>query len=187
MPPRFQDSDTGLSSSQDFTRFPSSHCRFLVPSLLPRHDTPNPYQIIGVPCKQGLSIRAPRQTHTLRLPALLAHSRVFGLQLINLALLLEIEYDDGARRSSAQPVPVGRENQGVDLVAGGQGVEMLGFVEVPEHGRAIFAAGGAKGAVGGYGHGVDVAGVPDVVGLDAARGQFPDLRSKTLSAKTSRR
>lgn len=143
--------------------------------LLPRHNTPNPNQIVGVPRKQRLPIRAPRQTHTLRLSALLAHGRVFGLQLINLALLLQIEDDDGARRGSAQPVSVGGEDQGVDLVAGGQGVEVLGFVEVPEHGCAILAAGGAEGAVGGYGHGVDVAGMANVVRLDTAGGEFPDL------------
>ena len=52
---------------------------------------------------------------------------------------------------------------------------MFGLVQVPEHGCAVFAAGGAEGAVGGDGHGVDVAGVADVVGLDAAGGEFPDL------------
>lgn len=62
---------------------------------------------------------------------------------------------------------------------------MLGLVEVPEHGGAVFAAGGAEGAVGGDGHGVDVAGVANVVGLDAAGGEFPDLKSKMLSAKRS--
>ena len=45
---------------------------------------------------------------------------------------------------------------------------MLGFVKVPEHGCPIFAAGGAEGAVGGDGHCVDVAGMADVVGLNAA-------------------
>lgn len=63
----------------------------------------------------------------------------------------------------------------MDLVAGGEGVEVLGLVQVPEHGCAVFAAGGAEGAVGGDGDGVDVAGVADVVGLDAAGGEFPDL------------
>ena len=45
---------------------------------------------------------------------------------------------------------------------------MFRFVEVPEHGCAVLAAGGAEGAVGGDGDGVYVARVPDVVGLDAA-------------------
>jgi hypothetical protein len=65
----------------------------------------------------------------------------------------------------------------VDFVAGLEGVEVLGFVEVPEHGCAVFAARGAEGAVGGDGDGVDVAGVADVVGLDSAGGEFPDLES----------
>ena len=143
--------------------------------LLPGHNTPSPDQVIRIPGKQCLPIRAPRQTHAFRLPALLAHGRILGLQLINLALLLEVEDDDGARRSSAQPVPVGGEDQSVNLVAGGQGVEVLGLVEIPEHGRAVFAAGGAEGAVRGDGHSIDVAGVADVVSLDAAGGEFPDL------------
>ena len=148
--------------------------------LLPRHDPPSPNQVIRVPRKQRLPIRAPRQTHTLRFPALLAHGRVLGLQLVNLALLLQVEDDDGARRRGAEPVSVRGEDEGVDLVAGGQGVEVLGLVEIPEHGRAVFAAGGAEGAVGGDGHGVDVAGVADVVGLDAAGGEFPYLRKEDI-------
>ena len=52
---------------------------------------------------------------------------------------------------------------------------MLRLVEVPKHGGAVFATGGAEGAVGGDGDGVDVAGVADVVSLDAAGGEFPDL------------
>ena len=91
-----------------------------IPSLLPRHNPPSPDQVIRVPRKQRLPIRAPRQTHTLRLPALLTHGRIFRLQLVNLALLLEVEDDDGARRRGAEPVSVRGEDEGVDLVAGGQ-------------------------------------------------------------------
>lgn len=63
----------------------------------------------------------------------------------------------------------------MDLVAGGEGVEVFGLVEIPEHSGAIFAAGGAERAVGGDCYCVDVAVVPDVVGLDTAGGEFPDL------------
>ena len=149
-------------------------------TLLSRHYPPSPDQIIRIPRKQCLSIRAPRQTHTLGLPALLTYGRIFGLQLVNLALLLEIEDDDGARRRGAEPVSVRGEDEGVDFVTGGQRVEVLGLVEVPEHGCAVFAAGGTEGAVGGDGHGVDVAGVADVVGLDAAIGEFPYLREEEI-------
>ena len=170
------------------------YCRFSHPPsadwphLLPRHDTPGPDHIVRVPRKQRLPIRAPRQTHTLGLPALLTHGRILGLQLVDLALLLQVEDDDGARRGGAEPVSVGGEDEGVDLVAGGQGVEVLGFVEVPEHGRAVLAAGRAEGAVGRNGHGVDVARVADVIGLDAAGAEFPNLVCvSTMSVKTCKK
>ena len=70
----------------------------------------------------------------------------------------------------------------MDLVAGGQGIEVLGLVKVPEHGSAVFAARGAERAVGGDGHGVDVAGMAYVVGLDAAGGEFPDLLGESALA-----
>ena len=63
----------------------------------------------------------------------------------------------------------------MDLVARRERVEVFGLVEVPEHGCAVFPARGAEGAIGGDGDGVDVAGVADVIGLDAAGGEFPDL------------
>lgn len=63
----------------------------------------------------------------------------------------------------------------MDLVAGGEGVEVFRLVEVPEHGGSVLAAGGAEGSIGGDGDGVDVAGVADVVGLNAAGSEFPDL------------
>ena len=102
-------------------------------------------------------------------------STILGLELINLALLLEIEDGDGGGGGSAEPVAVGGEDESVDLVAGVERVEVLGLVQVPEHGGTVLATGGAEGAIGRDGDGVDVAGVADVVGLDAAGSEFPDL------------
>lgn len=87
-----------------------------------------------------------------------------------LTLFLEIKDDNRAGSGGAQPVAVGREGKRMHLVAGVQRVEMLGLVEIPEHCRTVFAAGRAKRAIGGDGDGVDVAGVADMVGLEAARG-----------------
>jgi hypothetical protein len=53
------------------------------------------------------------------------------------------------------------------------GFDRAGVLQVPQH--AVLATGGAKGAVGRDGDCVDVAGVADVVGLDAAGGQVPNL------------
>jgi hypothetical protein len=63
----------------------------------------------------------------------------------------------------------------VDLIAGVEGVEVLGLVQVPEHGGTVLATGGAERAIGGDGDGVDVAGVTDVVGLQAAGSELPNL------------
>lgn len=64
----------------------------------------------------------------------------------------------------------------MDLVVGVERVQVLGLVKIPEHGGAILATGGAEGTVGGDGDGVDVAGVADVIGLQLAAGELPDLR-----------
>ena len=109
-------------------------------SLSSRHNAPCPDQVIRVPSEQSLSIGAPCKTNTLWLTALLSDGGVFGLEFVNLALLLEIENDDAGRSGSTEPVAVGGENEGMDLIACGQGVEVLGFVEVPEHGCAILSA-----------------------------------------------
>jgi hypothetical protein len=69
----------------------------------------------------------------------------------------------------------------VDLVTGGQRVEVLGLVQVPQHGGSVLTTGGAQGAIGRDSDGVDVAGVTDVVGLDAAGSKFPDLDNVSFS------
>lgn len=142
-------------------------------SRIPFHST---HLVVGVTSEEGLAVRGPGQRDTLGLPGLLANLDVLGLELVDLALLLEVEDDDAAGGGSAEPVAVGGEDEGVDLVAGGERVEVLGLVQVPEHGGAVLATGGAEGTVGRDGDGVDVAGVADVVGLDAARGELPNLR-----------
>jgi hypothetical protein len=94
-------------------------------SLRSRHNTPSPNDVVSVPSKQGLTIRTPCQANTLWLSALLADSLEFRLQLIDLALLLQIKDNDAAGSGSAEPVTVGRENEGVDLITSVQGVEVL--------------------------------------------------------------
>jgi len=143
--------------------------------LCPRHNTPGPDDVISVTSKQGLSITTPCQANTLWLSALLANSLELWLQLINLALLLQIEDDDAARGGSAKPVSVGGENEGVDLITGVQGVQVLRLVQVPEHGSSILSTRCAQRSIRGDGDSVDVAGVSDVVGLKAAGGEFPNL------------
>jgi hypothetical protein len=63
----------------------------------------------------------------------------------------------------------------MNLVVGVEGVEVLGLVKIPEHGGTVLATGGAQGTVGGDGDGVDVAGVTNVVGLELAGRELPNL------------
>lgn len=144
-------------------------------TLCPRHDTPAADTVVSVTSKQGLAVSAPSQGYALWLPALLANLHVLGLELINLALLLQVKDDDGRGGGSAQPVAVGREDEGVDLITSGERVEVLGLVQVPEHRGSILSTGSAKRAIRRDGDGVDVAGVANVVSLDAAGGEFPNL------------
>lgn len=147
----------------------------LIARLCARHNTPRADLVVGVTSEQRLAVVRPRERDALRLARFLADLHVLGLKLVDLALLLEVEDDDRGRGGGAQPVAVGREDEGVDLVAGGERVQVLGLVQVPQHGGAVLAAGCTERAVGRDGDGVDVAGVADVVGLDAAGGELPDL------------
>lgn len=147
--------------------------------LSSRHDAPGADLVVGVTGEEGLAIGGPGERDTLGLSALLADLDVLGLELVNLALLLEIEDDDARGGGGAQPVTVGGEDQGVDLITSVERVEVLALVQVPEHGGTVLATGSAKGTVGGDGDGVDVAGVTDVVSLDAASGELPNLCFKS--------
>lgn len=147
-----------------------------LPALCPRHDTPGTDDVVGVASEQGLAVGAPGEGHALGVAGVLgAGGREVRLELVDLGLLLEVKDDDAGGGGGAEPVAVGREDEGVDLVVGVQGVQVLGLVQVPQHGGAVLAARGAQRAIGGDGHGVDVAGVADVVSLQLAGGELPDL------------
>ncbi len=74
----------------------------------------------------------------------------------------------------------------MDGVAGVEGREVLALVEVPQHGGAVLAAGRAQRAIGGDGHGVDVAGVANQVGLQLAVGEAPDLIGRASVGRGAR-
>jgi len=122
-----------------------------------------------------LPISAPCERDTLWGPSLLADIKEFWYELIDLALLLQVKDNDGGGGSSTEPVAIWRENKGVDLVVGIKGVKVLGLVQVPEHGGTVLTTGSAERTVGGDGDGINVAGVTNVVGLDAAGRELPDL------------
>ena len=63
----------------------------------------------------------------------------------------------------------------MDGVGAVQGVQVLPIVQVPEHGPGVLAAAGAEGAIRRQSDGVKISSVTNVVGLQLAVGQVPDL------------
>lgn len=84
-------------------------------------------------------------------------------EIRNNVLAFQIPDFDSGVGSSAQPITIWRESEGVDNVISVQGVQVLSFVEVPEHGGSVFSSGSAEGSVRRNGDGVDVSGVSDEV------------------------
>lgn len=64
----------------------------------------------------------------------------------------------------------------MDLITSVKGVQVLRLVEVPEHGGSVLSSGSAEGSIWGDGDGVDVTGVTDVVGLETAGRELPNLK-----------
>ena len=52
---------------------------------------------------------------------------------------------------------------------------MFAIIKIPKHGLAVLAPAGTEGTVGAEGDGVEISGVTDVVRLQLAVGQVPDL------------
>ena len=123
-----------------------------------------------------MTISTPYQADAVWFLRLLALLDVVWLEFINLVLLLEVEDGDGGSGGSAEPVSVRREDKSVDLIASLQRVKVFRLVQIPQHGGTVLATGSAQRTIRRDGDGVDVASVTDMVGLDAAGGEFPDLR-----------
>jgi len=88
------------------------------------------------------------------------------------------DFDAGAG-SSAQPVAVGAEAESIDgITTTVQGVQVLAFIEVPEHGLSVLTTRRTEWTIRGDCHRVQVPAVPVVVGLQLAVGQIPNLKDK---------
>ncbi|KAG5457430.1 MAG: hypothetical protein BJ554DRAFT_2561 [Olpidium bornovanus] len=147
----------------------------------PRHLVcylPNPNEVVGVAGEKSRAIGGPGKRDTLRRLAPGSDLNL-DLELVNDVLGLEVPHLDTAGRCRAQPVAVGREDQRVDDVAAFKGVQVLGLVEIPKHGYTVLAAGRAQGTIGGDAHGVDVAGVAEVICAKLALCELPNLKRVT--------
>ncbi len=95
--------------------------------------------------------------------------------VLRYVLALKVEDLDARCGSSAEPVAVGGEDEGVDDIAGLERVQVLALIQVPEHGDTVLAAGGCERTIGRDRNGVDVTSVAVVVGLELELRKLPDL------------
>merc|ERR1712227_827408 len=138
-------------------------------------DLPDADQVVGVSGEESLTIGGPGEGSARRSLRLGGRRQNFRFQLVDDDFAFQIPDFDGGASGSAEPISVGREGESVDSVASVEGVKMFSLVEIPEHRLAVFAAGSAEGAVRRNGDRVQVTGVPDVVRLQLAVGQIPNL------------
>ena len=138
-------------------------------------DRPNANDVIGVARVEGGTVRRPLEGGAVRLLGLLANRRELRAELVDDGLGFEVPNLDAGLGRRAQPVAAGGEAQAVNDVTRIEGVQSLALAEIPKHGDAILAAGGAQGTVRRDGDGVDVAGVTNKVGANLAVGEVPDL------------
>lgn len=151
--------------------------RFLFPVHRLCDNGPDSNGAVGHTGEQGLSVGGPRQGESLGRLGVVGGERL-GLEFVDDRLGFQVEDLDARLGSGAQPVSVGGEDERVDNVSGFERVQVLAVVQVPEHGDTVLTTGGGQGSVGGDGEGVDVAGVTEVVGLELASVEFPNLRDE---------
>ena len=84
---------------------------------------PDPNDVVGVSGKEGLTISRPGQRGDIGLLTLGADG--VGGEGVDNVLALQIPNLDVGSGSSAQPVAIGAEGQGLDAVARIQGVQVL--------------------------------------------------------------
>ena len=112
------------------TQFGVDHSKYTGKSFLCQGawdgERPDADEVVGVTGEEGLAIGGPAERSADWWGTLLV-SHNLGLELLDNDLLLQVpDLDDGAS-GGTEPVAVGGEGQGVDLVTRVQGVEWLGL------------------------------------------------------------
>lgn len=138
--------------------------------------------VVGVTTEEGVAVSRPCKGDAGRSGAEVTLIKL-RLDLINEALALKIPDLDGTSSGSAQPVTVGREDEGGDDVSGVEGVETAALLEIPEEGSSVATTRGAKGTIGRDGDGVDVSGVTNEVGAELAVVEVEDLDNLIPSSR----
>jgi hypothetical protein len=132
-------------------------------------------QVISVTSEKDRAISRPGQGGAVWDSGVLADWKDIDLQVNNKALGFKIPDLDTLGGGSAQPIPVGGEDQGVDDITSLQDVKALALSQVPKHGGSIFTSRSAERAIRRDSDGVQVTSVADKVGAESAVAERPNL------------
>lgn len=138
---------------------------------------PDTDDTVGVAGIEGGAVGGPGQGSAARLAGERTEvSGVGWVALGNNLLGLQVPDHDAIIGTSAQPVVVGREAQGVDGgTVGVEAVELLALTQVPKDGLAVTATRSAERAVWRNSDGGDIASVTNQGSAKLAGSQVPDL------------
>jgi len=141
---------------------------------------------IGVSSIEGVTISVPAEggnSGVLHLAALAEVLNGVLVEVGNDALALQVPDLDGGVSTSAEPVSVGAEGEGVDGRSGLEGVQVSAFVQVPETGCSVLTSRSTEGTVRGDSDGVQVSSVTNQVVSDLAVAKAPHLHELVPSAR----
>ncbi len=139
---------------------------------------------VGRSSEEDVAISGPRERSD---PGELGNVLAWLGDAVDDSLGLEVPDLNAVIGGSAEPVVLGRERQGVDGGSGGQRVQVLAFVDVPEHSSSVLATRGDEGSIRGDGQGVDDTVVTNEVSSKLAVGQIPDLDDLVPTSRNNQR
>lgn len=136
---------------------------------------PDTDDVISVTSKEVATVSSPGKRDSVGSVDLLTDGGEIRLEGADVFLLLKIEDLDAGGGGSTEPVARGRENNGLNAVAGIESVELLALSEIPEDDLTVLTTGGAEGTIGRDSDAVDVTLVTDEVVLDVEALGLPNL------------
>jgi len=98
-----------------------------------------------------------------------------GVQVGNEVLVFKIPDCNSLLGGSAQPISGWAEAQTVDDISSFEGIQVLSFIEIPQHGGSVSTSRCAQRTIRGDGNSVNVSSVSNEIGSQLARGQVPNL------------
>lgn len=132
--------------------------------------------VISVTSIESRTISRPGKRDTLGMVSALGDGEL-GLEVVDNGLAVQVPDLDRGGSGRAEPVTVGAEDEGMDEIAGLEGVQVLGGLEVPEHDSGVLATRSTESTIRRDSNGVAVSSMSNVVNGELRSGsvQVPNL------------